>query len=181
MSCLDFVDERFEVGVASPGCEASNGPAAVFEDAISSDVLAAELAARVKVLVAIDLDVELDAAVEEGEIELVADDVELEGRTETAVGHGVEEEPLGLAVRAEVQEGGVGCPLAWNFVAKIGPERGERGHAEFADFGVAKNDEGSTGTADGDVDQVIVVFDPAGAAAVHFGGDYAGNHDCVAF
>ena len=113
--------------MASPGWEASNGPAALFEDAISSDVLAAELAARVKVLVAIDLDVELEVAIEEGEIELAAVDVELEGRKETAAGHGVEEELLGLAVRAEVREGGVGCPLAWNFVAKIGPERGERG------------------------------------------------------
>lgn len=49
-----------EIGVAAPGRNAENFPAALPENAIAPDVLASELTSNVDVVIAVDLDVELN-------------------------------------------------------------------------------------------------------------------------
>ena len=155
--CLD-------VPTAAPGGNPNHLPANPGQYPVAGEVLAAQFAPGVNVVIAVDFDIQPQSVFLQREVQFVSLDVQLASGLESCVAHGVQQACLGLAVGPDLvdRRSHDVIIVIRRDLAKLGTQRCQRGAQLGVDLRMAQDDERLPGAADGHVDQVLLPFHPGG-------------------
>ena len=132
--CLD-------VPTAAPSGNPNHLPANLGQYPVAGEVLAAQFAPGVNVVIAIDLDIQLQSVFLQREVQFVSLDVQLASGLESRVAHGVQQARLGLAVGPDLVDRRYVIIVIRRDLAKIGTQRCQRGAQLGVDLRMAQDEE----------------------------------------